>query len=150
MNTNVTLSAPANCAGDFLRVAASGRSGAKAWYSNFGALIDVTAPGGSITAPGGNLPVVPENGVLSTIDGDNYQFREGTSMATPHVAGVAALITEVAPDLTPAQVARIIKRTAKPLPGPCGGGCGDGLLDAHAAVKEALRPSGTGSLGSSS
>ncbi len=74
-------------------------------YSNFGSMIDVAAPGGDLSSDfdgdGYN------DGVLSTLvdEGDKttsaYGFYEGTSMATPHVAGVIALMKAVYPGLTP-------------------------------------------------
>ena len=54
-------------------------------YSNYGEWVD-------IVAPGGNLDYGDAGGVLSTLPGDNYGFSEGTSMATPHVTGIAALV----------------------------------------------------------
>lgn len=54
-------------------------------YSNYGSWVD-------IVAPGGNLDYGDAGGVLSTLPGDNYGFSEGTSMATPHVTGIAALV----------------------------------------------------------
>ncbi|CAM3784036.1 S8 family serine peptidase [Smaragdicoccus niigatensis] len=124
------LRCPGNCTGDFLRVAASDRSGNLASYSNFGPLVDITAPGGRAVPN-------PEDGVLTTEIGATYTYAEGTSYSAPQVAGVAALIKEAAPELTPAQVVNIIKQTAKPLPGSCAAGCGAGLLDAYAAVRAA-------------
>lgn len=112
--------------------AASDRSGSLASYSNFGPLVVITAPGGDPTPN-------PEDGVLTTDVGATYAYAGGTSYAAPQVAGVAALISEIAPELTPVQVVNIIKQTAKPLPGTCVGGCGAGLLDAHAALL-AARP----------
>jgi subtilisin family serine protease len=58
----------------------------KAWYSNFGNWVDMSAPGGETFVA--NDP----KGVLSTIAGNQYAFFQGTSMACPHVSGVAALI----------------------------------------------------------
>lgn len=54
-------------------------------YSNYGEWVD-------IVAPGGNLDYGDAGGVLSTLPGDSYGFNEGTSMATPHVTGIAALV----------------------------------------------------------
>lgn len=49
-------------------------------------------PGVDITAPGGLLDYGEAQGVLSTLPGNEYGYNEGTSMATPHVSGVAALV----------------------------------------------------------
>lgn len=54
-------------------------------YSNYGDWVDVTAPGGL-------MDFDASQGVLSTLPGNEYGYNEGTSMATPHVSGIAALI----------------------------------------------------------
>ncbi|MDH5833387.1 S8 family serine peptidase [Luteimonas kalidii] len=128
-NANVSGFAPANCSG-VIAVAASDRQGNRANYSNYGSLIDVTAPGGET---GGNT--TNANGVLSTVAGNGYAYYEGTSMAAPHVAGVAALVqARAAVPLTPSEMEQVLKDTARPLPGSCTGGCGAGIVDASAAV----------------
>lgn len=82
-------------------------------YSSFGAWISVAAPGGS-TAQDVNGDGKPD-GVLSTVATDtggvlvnDYVIWQGTSMATPHVAGVVALMKALAPQLTPADVANLL------------------------------------------
>lgn len=108
-------------------------------YSNFGSTISVAAPGGDQ-----NRGLA---GILSTfVDPSRltptYRELQGTSMAAPHVAGVAGLLLSVAPDLTPAQVKSILESTAVDL-GAAGRDdrFGAGLVDADAAVRAALATS---------
>ena len=76
-------------------VAALGADKAKAGYSNYGTgKADVAAPGG--TATGNCVPTVLSAGVLSTFPANTYGCISGTSMASPHAAGVAALIVSQA------------------------------------------------------
>ncbi len=125
---NVSGSVPANCA-NVIAVAATTSSRAKASYSNYGTGIDISAPGSSIQST--------LNSGTTTPGSASYASYNGTSMATPHVAGVVALMQSVAPTpLTPAQVESTIKSTAASF--SCSQGCGAGLLDANAAVTAAL------------
>jgi serine protease len=124
---------PANCNG-VITVAANDRQGNRASYSNYGTLIDVTAPGGETDQ-------VAADGVASTLnDGatspgnENYVYYQGTSMAAPHVAGAAALLYATDASITPDDVAAALVATARPLPGSCSGGCGAGIIDANAAI----------------
>ncbi|MDR6095664.1 S8 family peptidase [Stenotrophomonas sp. SORGH_AS_0321] len=124
--SNVSTSVPANCA-NVIAVAATTSTGAKASFSNFGAGIDISAPGQAILSTLNTGTTVPGSAT--------YASYNGTSMAAPHVAGVVALMQSVAPTaLTPAQVETIIKNTARALPGACSGGCGAGIVNADAAV----------------
>lgn len=132
-NTNVKNASPANCAG-VMAVAANDRNGSRAWYSNYGTLVDITAPGGDTTQTA--------NGILSTLNSgatapaaESYAFYQGTSMAAPHVAGVAALLFAADPAATAADVSAAMTSTARPLPGTCTGGCGAGIVDATAALE---------------
>jgi subtilisin family serine protease len=68
-------------------VAASNNRDEKADYSTFGSWVDITAPGGAFENAFGGV-----TRILSTSIDDEYRFEHGTSMACPHVAGVAALI----------------------------------------------------------
>ena len=134
-NANVSGFTPANC-NNVIAVAATDQNGSRASFSNYGALIDVSAPG---------------VGIVSTLNSgtqgpgtESYASYNGTSMAAPHVAGVVALMQAAAPSpLSPAQVESILKSTARPLPGTCSGGCGAGIVNAKAAVDAAAGNGGT-------
>jgi serine protease len=133
-NMNASNSNPANCAG-VVTVAATNRSGGRAWYSNYGTVVDVAAPGGDTS--------VTANGILSTLNSgttgpvaDNYAFFQGTSMATPHVAGVAALMLSKNLNLTPDEIESKLKSTARAFPATCSS-CGSGIVNASAAVDAA-------------
>ncbi len=101
---------------------------------------DVVAPGSDITSA-----VPPSTTSVSGLFGDRsagfYGTLSGTSMATPHVAGVAALMLEANPALTPADVKKIILVTAQDL-GPKGrdNDTGFGFVNAIASVQAAKDP----------
>jgi len=79
-------------------VASTTQAVAKSSFSNFGeGVIDVAAPGSSI---------------LSTYVGGGYRLMSGTSMASPHVAGVLALLKSTHPNATPAQLVRMLRAEA--------------------------------------
>ncbi|WP_443067922.1 S8 family serine peptidase [Streptomyces sp. NBC_01351] len=141
-NSNAANFTPASC-NNVINVAASNRTGDRSFYSNYGTVIDIAAPGGE-TRRGTDTPgtvTTPENGILSTLNAgtttpgaENYKPYQGTSMAAPHVAGLAALMKSANTALTPAQIETAIKTNARPLAGTCTGGCGAGLADAAATV----------------
>ncbi|WP_037671694.1 S8 family serine peptidase [Streptomyces griseus] len=140
-NDNVANHNPGNC-NNVISVAATNRTGAKASYSNFGSLVDISAPGGQ-TSTG------TANGILSTLNSgtktpstENYAYYQGTSMATPHIAGLVALMKSANSSLTPAQIESAIKANARALPGSCSGGCGAGLADAAKTVQAVAGGSG--------
>jgi parallel beta-helix repeat protein len=129
-----TVAYPANVNLKIITVGAIGMDGRRANFSNYGTVLDVVAPGVDI---------------LSTIPNNGTTIKSGTSMATPHVAGVAALILSVNPNLTGQQVRDIIESTAQKVGGytyqtyanhPNGTWINDmgyGLVDAYAAVSMA-------------
>ncbi|MFJ7129896.1 S8 family peptidase [Streptomyces sp. NPDC098101] len=128
-NADAASYSPAGCA-HVVTVAASDREGNRAVYSNYGKAVDVTAPGGE-------TGVRAADGIWSTLNkgtkspGDaSYASYQGTSMAAPHVAGLAALMKQKDPSLTPAQIEQTVKNNTRALPGTCSGGCGAGLSDA--------------------
>ena len=73
------------CYEKVLSVAAMTNDLLPASYSNYGEWVDIIAPGGL-------LDYGEANGVLSTLPNNSYGYNEGTSMATPHVSGIAALV----------------------------------------------------------
>ena len=132
-NHNASQDTPANCSG-VVTVAAVGRNGGKASYSNFGATVEVAAPGGS---GGANSVLSTLNTGTTTPGSDSYALYNGTSMATPHVSGVVALMLSVKPTLTPDQVTSILQSTARAFPATCSQ-CGSGIVNASAAVDAAI------------
>ncbi|MEV5961100.1 S8 family serine peptidase [Kribbella sp. NPDC051952] len=113
-------------------VASVGTTSTKSGFSNFGdGKISLAAPG---------------EDVYSTVPGGGYKLLEGTSMASPHVAGVAALLRSVDPKLNPEQVRARLAQQANDLACPAGasGQCtgaaaknayyGEGMVDAAEAV----------------
>jgi len=119
----------------------------KAPYSNFNATVDVCAPGGDTSIDLNNDTYA--DGVLSTLVNEQtsapvFAFYQGTSMACPHAAGLAALMRSQNTALTPAQVESLMKSTSVDL-GAIGQDpiYGTGLIDSY----QALVASGAGTIG---
>jgi serine protease len=141
-NSNAANFSPASCSG-VITVAATNRSGGRAYYSNYGAVVDVAAPGGDVRTSSAN-------GILSTLNSgssgpgaDSLAYYQGTSMATPHVAGVVALMLSKNPALTPDQVESLLKGSTRAFPATCSQ-CGTGIVNANAAVDAATGGGGGG------
>ncbi|KAF1014049.1 MAG: Extracellular basic protease [Stenotrophomonas maltophilia] len=139
---------PASCEGVII-VGATRITGGITYYFNYGALVDLSGPGGGGSVdgnPGGYLwqagsssDTTPEAGQPS------YMGLGGTSMSSPHVAGIAALvqsalIAQGKPPLTPAAMRTLLKDTARPFPVsiPAATPIGVGIVDAKAALDKAL------------
>jgi serine protease len=133
--------APANC-DSVITVAATGHTGSRAYYSNFGSTVEIAAPGGD-TLLGKTILSTLNTGTTTPVAspaGDTYASYQGTSMATPHVVGVVSLLRSVNPSLTPAQVLSIVQSTATPFPAGSScttSACGAGIVNAAAAVAAA-------------
>src|SRR5207253_2923541 len=126
-NADAANYSPASCAG-VITVAAVNRSGGRAYYSNYGAKVAVAAPGGDMRSSAANGILSTLNAGATTPGADNYAYYKGTSMATPHVAGVVALMLSRNAALTPDDVAAKLKSTARPFPASCAQ-CGAGIVD---------------------
>jgi serine protease len=149
---STTVSAPANCNG-VIAVTAHAIDGDNAYYANIGSQVAISAPGGgcgfmSYSTSGCTFGSANGPGVYSLLNAgtqgpttDSYAFYQGTSMATPHVTGVVALMFSMNAALTPAQIKSYLQSSARPHPAgtTCtqstySGLCGAGLLDATAAL----------------
>lgn len=120
-------------------VAATGPTGVKSAYSNYGAGIDLSAPGGDMGRDRGDRL----GGILQeTINPANgqpvFESYQGTSMASPHVAAVAALVKSVGVT-DPAQVTEVLTRSARSTGEDPLNHYGAGQLDAAAAVELAQK-----------
>jgi serine protease len=145
-NADSSQFSPASCR-NVITVGASRVNGGKAFYSNFGGVVDLSAPGG-----GGGQDPFPNGYVWQTINDSVtepelgqpvYGGMAGTSMAAPHVAATAALVQSIASKpLTPAQMETMLKATARAFPVaiPASQPMGTGLLNAKAALATVLPP----------
>lgn len=106
-----------------VNVANTTRTDALAVLSNFGA---VTV---DLGAPGSNIP--------STYLNNGYAYASGTSMASPHVAGVASLVWSIAPHLSIAEVKDILMSSGDPTPALAGATVSGNRLNAHQALLDA-------------
>lgn len=112
-SSDADLYSPAGLDG-VVTVAAVGRNGAPAPYTNRGSSVEVTAPGGN------QYGLYVDSGVLSTVGvetgegviGSGYAAYQGTSMAAPHVSAIIAMMKEVATSMTPAQFDQLLAEFA--------------------------------------
>ncbi|MEZ5255703.1 MAG: S8 family serine peptidase [Ilumatobacteraceae bacterium] len=115
---------PANC-DHVITVASIQSDGTKSSFSNYGAEVDVAAPGSGILSTFRDTNKTGKAGKWP----EGYSSLNGTSMATPHVAGVLALLASVDPTVTTDEALALLGQSVRSFPTACTG-CGAGLLDA--------------------
>lgn len=142
---NANLYTMTSC-NNVISVGASRINGGKAWYSSWGTKVDIAAPGGGERDDGN-----PNGYIWQMINGGAERptttwrpgGSAGTSMASPHVAAVAAMVQSVVDTpLTWAQMRDLLKSTATPFPVaiPANKPIGAGILNADAALIKATTP----------
>ncbi|GGM63953.1 S8 family serine peptidase [Dactylosporangium sucinum] len=123
--TGACIDLPAEAPG-VVTVSAVGPTRAKSYYSSYGqGVVDVTAPGGDARFRTRGASSTAADAVLSTTFNtvtktNGWGYKQGTSMAGPHAAGVAALALSAHPDMQPGALASFLERTADALPCPSG------------------------------
>jgi subtilisin family serine protease len=108
-----------------IAVGATTSSDTRAWFSHYGPWVDIAAPGEGI------LSTFPTSEYLIDSFDRDYHIADGTSSASPMIAGAAAVVWSRFPELTAAKVEERLKKTAKKLPGEQ---LGEGRLDLFEAV----------------
>ena len=136
--------------GDLIDFSSRGKSGEQGTFTmpdgsewQYKNEITIVAPGVDIISTRAKTNIVSNGGAddIDAIEAEYlpyYTMISGTSMATPHVAGVAALMLEANPDLTPLQIKQIMQETATNMPGYQAWEVGAGYVNAYAAVAGAL------------
>jgi len=138
--SRASLSFPGNCNG-VVTVVATQALGDRASYSNYGAGALISAPGGEFNIGSTESPDSRGGIISSWVDASNlpsYRLSEGTSMATPVVSGIVALMYSMQPNITPARVRAILQDSVRPFAptSNCAiiGGCGAGIINAQLAL----------------
>jgi serine protease AprX len=103
----------------------------------------VTAPGVDIIstrvlAPVSSLAITADAELIEPAYLPYYTSMSGTSMATPHVAGIAALLLEADPTLSPDEIKKVLQDTATNMPGYETWEVGTGYVNAYAALEEVM------------
>ena len=156
-NMNAALFTPASCSG-VITVGATGVDGGRSYYSNYGTVVTLAAPGGNAqSGTDGNSAWIWSLGnsgshaPVPSPAGDVLRGMIGTSMASPHVAGVVALMQSASVEaghgpLTPALVKAVLKAKVKPFVITPTNSVGTGIVDAAAAVAAAAAGIGEGDM----
>jgi hypothetical protein len=110
-NMSTTSRIPSNCSG-VLTVGATDTNDKRASFSNYGTAVKISAPGVNILS---TKAAQCSSIMCRTIVGSNYALSSGTSMSTPHVAGVAALLIAANNALTPQQLISCIVNGGDPI-----------------------------------
>lgn len=124
-NLDHTDFTPANCQG-VLVVGSNSQNGYKSSFTNYGKVVDVSAPGGG----NGSSIVSLGNSGSKSPSSESYMYYSGTSMAAPQVAGIVSLMKAVNPSLYPDQLMALVKEAAKSFPWSSGcvdDECGSGI-----------------------
>ncbi|HEY4091861.1 MAG TPA: S8 family serine peptidase [Luteibacter sp.] len=149
-NDDTANYSPSSCPG-VIAVASNGITGKRAYYSNYGTGVTLSAPGGGVYANDASSGTVVSAGFSWSAINDgthepttaDYGGMAGTSQATPHVTGTVALMLAAVkgaslPTPTPAQIKTLLTSTAHAFPSTPDKVIGAGIVDAYAAVNKAL------------
>lgn len=155
-NADVSRFTPASCPG-VIAVASNGITGKRAFYSNYGSGVTISAPGGGVYPNDGSSGTPVNDGFVwsainagTTTPGNaSYGGMAGTSQASPHVAGTVALILSATKEAgldtpTPDAIKGLLTSTARPFPVMPDQPVGAGIVNAYAAVNKALGNDGGG------
>jgi serine protease len=151
-NADAAGYSPASCPG-VITVASTGITSKRAFYSNYGASVEIAAPGGGVYPNDGSSGTPIDDGFIwqalnagATVPaGATYGGYAGTSQAAPHVSGIVALmqgarIDASLPQLTPTEVLSMLQSTAYAPSVTPTQPIGAGIVDAAAAVTAAITP----------
>ncbi|MBI5495613.1 MAG: S8 family serine peptidase [Deltaproteobacteria bacterium] len=130
-NVDANTFVPANVP-QAITVGATNLGGGRASYSNWGSAVDIMAPGGEMAEDSDGDGYA--DGVLSTVR-TSFDFLQGTSMAAPHIAGLAVLMKSLNRSISAADAEQLLRDTARG-EYACTEGCGAGLVDAAAVVAQ--------------
>ena len=125
--------APASCE-NVVTVGASTNNGVRSPFSNYGASVDISAPGGDMDVETGILSLTDKS--TTAPQDSTYATMVGTSQAAPHVAGTIALMLAANPDLKTEEIVTILQDTATTMAGCDRDSCGAGIVNATSAVSQ--------------